>query len=109
MAYLGDIECFAREWNLVHIEFCRRFEHNRAEILEEGVFSYTSWYTPRKGTEQMHFTIRYVQDRGVMVYHGNGDKTVQDDMYNAPDLNAWCTERLWSYKRFKEYKKNEND
>ena len=37
MAYLGDIEEFVREWQIARIEFCRRFEMNRAEILKEGV------------------------------------------------------------------------
>ena len=100
MAYLGDIEGFAREWQIARIEFCRRFEMNRAEILKEGVFGYTSWYTPRTMLEQRRFTIRYCKDRGVVVYHGNGDKEQQDDMFAAPDLTAWCTERLWSYRKY---------
>lgn len=100
MAYLRDIECFAREWNLARIEFCRRFENARAEILKEGVFSYTSWYTPRNSKEQWHFTIRYVRDKGVAIYHGDCDKTNPDDMFYAPDLAAWCTERLWSYRKY---------
>ena len=88
MNYLRDIEDFAREWNVTRIEFCRRFERNRAEVLKEGVFSYTSWYMPRTGTERMCFTIRYTKELGVTVYHGNGDKMQQGEVLCVSDLTA---------------------
>ena len=101
MDYMEDIESFTRDWNIARIEFCRRFEVSRAEIANKGVFNYTSWYTPRNRTEQMRFTFYWNPETGgLAVYWGNGRKDGTDVKFCAPDLAAWCAERMWSYRKY---------